>query len=572
MLAPIFSFRRVGVHAAPSSPQGTRSIMPKWFSKVPSNLTLMKILFFTAANFTFLGILYGVNRGTILNTRERRVLISIENATRVDDTLPVTKTDLPFENFQLKPPNKSEKLINEQVAESNPNVINSELNHITPKLNNTCAWYVHTWNVKFNNLYWQVQKTKNVTYLLYGAYYDNRPRNLNGTVLRVLGMVDKIDPPISLHCLMWFVNETKPFISKMYEYQYMWRSEWGFWQEPLQPYLMSCKVPPELGNRVPESVTVVEDICPTGTNNLRVIYNTPPSGRKKDFAVCVKGLNFYNWPDIAVRLVEWLELLRILGVEKVIIYQLTVDPKIETVLKYYEKLNNSKFEVDVEHTTLPGEFSNVPSLMEEYLWKRLPIQLFQEMIQYDDCFYKNFHQFKFISLLDIDEVILPKTVSTWQQLMYGKVIPMAKKQRNITWSSFVATNVHFMDDAAELNEWFPHIPQYMHMLQHVRRNKEYIGMGGGIKCIHDTELILSLHNHYPRACIGDKTFWCPTFEMDRKDVHLQHYCFGRGKDVCQTKPGKDMIMDTSIWQYNNDLIPAVRKVLKGAGIIDKNAP
>ena len=38
--------------------------------------------------------------------------------------------------------------------------------------------------------------------------------------------------------------------------------------------------------------------------------------KKKKFAVCVKGLDFPS-EDISVRLVEWIEMLNILGADKV---------------------------------------------------------------------------------------------------------------------------------------------------------------------------------------------------------------------------------------------------------------
>ena len=44
---------------------------------------------------------------------------------------------------------------------------------------------------------------------------------------------------------------------------------------------------------------------------------SPKEGeKKKKFAVCVKGLDFPS-EDISVRLVEWIEMLNILGADKV---------------------------------------------------------------------------------------------------------------------------------------------------------------------------------------------------------------------------------------------------------------
>lgn len=75
--------------------------------------------------------------------------------------------------------------------------------------------------------------------------------------------------------------------------------------------------------QVPASVSLVEKPCNNATNNVRVIYNHSQDGSKKGFAVCVKGLDFLH-EDLSVRLVEWIELLHILGADKVFFYQLQV--------------------------------------------------------------------------------------------------------------------------------------------------------------------------------------------------------------------------------------------------------
>jgi hypothetical protein len=92
----------------------------------------------------------------------------------------------------------------------------------------------------------------------------------------------------------------------------------------LQPFMLTCKVPPEFKDHVPESVSVVENPCDNATNNLKVIYNQPPSGEKKNFGVCVKGLFFPHQPEMTTRLVEWIELIKILGAEKITLYELAV--------------------------------------------------------------------------------------------------------------------------------------------------------------------------------------------------------------------------------------------------------
>ena len=45
--------------------------------------------------------------------------------------------------------------------------------------------------LKFNNLYWQVLETEEVTLYLYAAYYDNRDNNKLGSSVRIIGMKKK---------------------------------------------------------------------------------------------------------------------------------------------------------------------------------------------------------------------------------------------------------------------------------------------------------------------------------------------------------------------------------------------
>ena len=118
-----------------------------------------------------------------------------------------------------------------------------------------------------------------------------------------------------------------------------------------QPYLMACRLPKSHWNKVPISVSIVENICDKPTNNLRVIYNKLPEDEtdRKEFAVCVKGLDFPN-DDLSVRLIEWIELLRILGADKIFFYNLEVHPNVTKVLNYYE----DKSYIDLTPISLPG--------------------------------------------------------------------------------------------------------------------------------------------------------------------------------------------------------------------------
>ena len=83
---------------------------------------------------------------------------------------------------------------------------------------------------------------------------------------------------------------------------------------------------------VPVSVSLVETACPGSkpTNNLRVFYDTQESGQKRGIAVCSKWQS--SLEDKSMRFVEWIEILRAQGVEKIFLTVLAVHPNVWKVI------------------------------------------------------------------------------------------------------------------------------------------------------------------------------------------------------------------------------------------------
>lgn len=243
----------------------------------------------------------------------------------------------------------------------------------------------------------------------------------------------------------------------------------NFFPGIFQPYLTACPIPEKHKTKIPQSVSLVEKECDTASNNLRVIYN--PVKERKDFAVCVKGLDFLH-DDLSVRLIEWIELLNILGADKIHFYVLQIHPNISKVLDYYEK----EGKVTATPINLAAGQPNAPALQHLYLSKKENNKRQNELIPYNDCFYKHMYEYKYIALLDIDEVIMPLEGMNWKELM-DTVVKKALKIRNSERGSYAARNVYFLDDLLHNHGWFKEIPKYMHMLQHVYRAKNYTKPG-----------------------------------------------------------------------------------------------
>lgn len=197
-------------------------------------------------------------------------------------------------------------------------------------VNNTCAKYPNLKALEFNNLYWQTLRTKNTTFQLLGAYLDTRT---NDSIVRLIGSIDELNVTTATFCQFWFAGAKAPSFAPT-RYKYIWNRYWGNFRK-YQAYLISCTIPKDHSKKTIESVSLVEEPCHHATNNIRVIHNVPKE--KKDFAVCVKGLDFPD-VDLSLRLIEWIELLGLLGADKIFFYELQVHPNMKEVLRYYQDI------------------------------------------------------------------------------------------------------------------------------------------------------------------------------------------------------------------------------------------
>ena len=146
---------------------------------------------------------------------------------------------------------------------------------------------------------------------------------------------------------------------------------------------------------MPNAVSVVTRKCDKSTNLLKVINNRPFDGvAKQNFAVCVKGLDFLdvkNETALSYKLIEWLEVLRLLGAHHVYMYELQVNSRLKELLNYYQ--NEEKF-VTVSSLTLPGGLPNSPYLQHMYLANKINSKRQNEIIPYNDCFYRNIYLYR----------------------------------------------------------------------------------------------------------------------------------------------------------------------------------
>ena len=81
------------------------------------------------------------------------------------------------------------------------------------------------------------------------------------------------------------------------------------------------------------------------------------------------------------------------------------------------------------------------------------------------------------------------------------------------------------------------------------------------KCFHNTEEVMTLHNHYPLNCL---TGYCHFYGVKPPLVHLQHWrrhcknlhCNGKqgATEKCTPDCLNSVVYDSSIWKYKDKLL------------------
>ncbi|XP_036338564.1 uncharacterized protein LOC118748296 [Rhagoletis pomonella] len=441
-------------------------------------------------------------------------------------------------------------------AQEFPNVPFEHWQRLSLKqLNDSCAQVPPMHSLRFHNNYWQVFHNRNVTYHLFNAYFDVRAYAMQrGAVVRVLAMANEVPAPSHpSYCQLWYDTLSVPVIVPVVEQRLIWFLEWGTYGD-YYPYLLSCVPPLPLRQTPPRAVSLVARFCDTASNMLRVLYEHPAANETQHgFAVCVKGLD-YLYDDMGPRLVEWLELQRLLGARKVITYKLVLHPNLARVLQHYV----AEGFVELLPLSLGSEMADLPHYLHDYLHSDIANKRLNELVPYNDCFYRNMYKYAYIAVVDVDEVIMPLGNSiSWQQL-----IETALRRRTEDcprgYASVCVRNAIFPINTMNYTETTT-AQSHMFLLQHVHRLNRTGEVNDAVKCFHNTSEVLTLHNHYHIARLEG----CHSFHFEPVEAQLQHY-----RLLEETAAQAALTRDESIYRYKDALVRNVEAVLRQLGYLD----
>ena len=168
-------------------------------------------------------------------------------------------------------------------------------------------------------------------------------------------------------------------------------------------FILSCRLPKELWQKPPCSVLVSSSTVPSKTSEWFKVHSSMKT-RPHKLEVCVPPL--FGKIDV-IELIEFIELTRLFGAERIHFYDAGVSPSILTVLSYYRKHNI---------------VSVLPWKLDDRLKKKKQLHYNGQSANVQDCLYRNMFATRYLAFMDIDETIVPRK--------HSKLFPMITSVAN----------------------------------------------------------------------------------------------------------------------------------------------
>ncbi|KAF3693369.1 Beta-1,4-galactosyltransferase galt-1 [Channa argus] len=127
-----------------------------------------------------------------------------------------------------------------------------------------------------------------------------------------------------------------------------------------------------------------------------------------NFTVCVSTM--FDFTNV-LQLVQSLEVLQLLDVDRVVIYKTSCSKETQLVLDYYTE----KGLVEV----IPWSWSRFLKVSRGFMPSRDPgdLHYYGQIPALNDCVYRYMYKSRYVALHDIDELILPQSVKSWSELL-----------------------------------------------------------------------------------------------------------------------------------------------------------
>lgn len=342
------------------------------------------------------------------------------------------------------------------------------------------------------------------------TFYDQRIPSKHR--IRILVVQDAKD---NRKLVCWFKNGTYLVQSRATKYEMCENHgrKFGGW-------IYSCLVPKGMA-----SIKVV--YLSLHTNNILApltkmdLISLTKKETKKLFGLCVPPL----FGSVGMtKLVQFLELNRILGASHFHFYLHNASSSVRVILNHYAKLNLATlFEWE-----LPSVITN------SNIWYH------GQLLAIQDCLYRNMANFQFLLFSDLDEFVIPRKTYTWPRLVnYLKDLNKNQTSENSLGFSF---------KSAFFDPWqTPDVSQQLSYFQRLHRSKSISNIRTKVMVQPDKVFELGIH-HVSKPIFENLTIT----NVNPEIAMIHHYqpCMVRYEPKMQCSP---KIRDATILKYTKQL-------------------
>ncbi|KAM4019464.1 glycosyltransferase family 92 protein F13G3.3-like [Anomaloglossus baeobatrachus] len=271
------------------------------------------------------------------------------------------------------------------------------------------------------------------------------------------------------------------------------------------------------------------------------IKNRDPQPFSANFTVCVSTM-FGNQENV-LQFVQAIEMYRLLGAQKVVVYKTGCSKAIGQVLDYYV----SKGVLEIIPWPI-DKYLRTSDVWHQNMNKEIQIGYYGQLLALNDCVYRNMYRSRYVTLNDMDEIILPRIHKTWDEMM----VDLEKKYPNT--AVYLIKNYYYPSNITDphFQRAFPNNVPGTNILQLIHYEKEKPNVFNGKKMMVNPREVVQVSVHSALRAYKETVF------VPDDIVSLHHGRTSLQKNATQVS----LIRDTTIWKYNSSLVTNVNEVLR----------
>jgi len=371
---------------------------------------------------------------------------------------------------------------------------------------------------------------------VYNAHYDDRPSLLSQPVVRLIVISDPVlNVQRMLGTLFCILQYKGTFIwMRITEHPRPIGFGWPLNGSPAREYVFTC---PTIRGAAPDTVSISSNLTSVVWLCVPVTLPYKPI-TPRGFGVCVQAV--YKTLD-PYRLIEWLEVQKLFGVNFVGIYVLSASEPTLKILNYY---SNTGF---VELHKINYIYAAGKDVGKEY-WLHLTPAI-------NDCIYRHMYELKRILVIDFDEFIVPRMHRNLSGLV--SFLDEMFASRNSPRVNYIFRNNYFFLDLPPDDD----IPPHLTVLR-FRKKVKISPDGYSVKSMINPRACIHMHNHYCWGVTANYSRDDSTESVDPAIALIHHYkkCHFPVKECRYMK--RNSKYDDAMLFLKEPLTENVRKMVK----------